>query len=191
MNEDTRWIIKEHERINSISNPEEKQKQMDKLDRKLEERAILLSKQYEINRHSKLDDVEKRGILIQRNTIASIELRGEWERAFTSKLSTKEKKNIYFDSFLWHVFSYEKIICKKNDKARAAFNNIPKECVVAFYENEDEVLLFQNAGQLIDTDFDLEQDIYIADLDFTWTYVVTHEKQQCGPYFYMTKNEIV
>ncbi|MDO0824125.1 DUF4275 family protein [Desulfosporosinus nitroreducens] len=29
-----------------------------------------------------------------------------------------------------------------------------------------------------------EDDIYLVDLDFHWTYVVTHEKEQCGPYFF-------
>jgi hypothetical protein len=46
-------------------------------------------------------------------------------------------------------------------------------------------LYFKNAAELKDTDFDLEDDIYISDINFTWTYVVTHEKEQCGPYFCM------
>ncbi|WP_363319157.1 DUF4275 family protein [Desulfosporosinus sp.] len=33
-------------------------------------------------------------------------------------------------------------------------------------------------------EFDMADDIYLVDLDFHWTYVVTHEKEQCGPYFF-------
>ncbi|WP_429351212.1 DUF4275 family protein [Paenibacillus sp. 4624] len=35
----------------------------------------------------------------------------------------------------------------------------------------------------IKADFDEQQDIYIFDKAFTWTYVHTHESM-CGPYFY-------
>ena len=33
-------------------------------------------------------------------------------------------------------------------------------------------------------DFNKEDDIYIVDKYFTWTYVNTHERDLCGPYFY-------
>ena len=33
-----------------------------------------------------------------------------------------------------------------------------------------------------------EEDIYVVDKEFTWTYVNTHERS-CGPYFSKIKNE--
>ncbi|RPK29564.1 hypothetical protein EDO6_00187 [Paenibacillus xylanexedens] len=51
------------------------------------------------------------------------------------------------------------------------------------YESGGWVLLYENANQVIAADFDSEQDIYIFDRAFTWTYVYTHESM-CGPYFY-------
>ena len=52
--------------------------------------------------------------------------------------------------------------------------------------NSPDVSLYTNAKSVVSTDFDSEQDIYIFDRNFSWTYVHTHESM-CGPYFYKVK----
>jgi hypothetical protein len=52
------------------------------------------------------------------------------------------------------------------------------------YQNiPDIVFEYNNASDIVASDFDYEQDIYLFDKNFTWTYVYTHESM-CGPYFY-------
>lgn len=179
------WLINERERINKITDPIEKQKQL----YKLSQRSNLILSHYKIWRQEVFDYFINRGFKIQRN-FSSQKLKTKWEETFASSLSTNEKKQIYIESFFWHIFSYEKVICKKNQDARKSFNETDKNIVIAFYQDHDDVLYFENATNLKDIDFDTHQDVYIVDVDFTWTYVVTHEKQQCGPYFYMPKNLI-
>ncbi|WP_408605974.1 DUF4275 family protein [Anaerosporobacter mobilis] len=88
-----------------------------------------------------------------------------------------------YESYKWHIFSFEKANALSNSKARHAFNKCKKEKVFAFYQHNDETFYIENAWQLKSTDFDSDDDIYIFDKVNKWTYVHTHESQ-CGPYFY-------
>ena len=110
-------------------------------------------------------------------------LRKQWEDAFTSHLSNTNKKKIYMDQYLWHAFSYEKVTCATNDKAEELFNAQQKKSCYVFYQHSDDVLLIDRASKITASDISLEDDIYIVDKDFTWTYVKTHESY-CGPYFH-------
>ncbi|CAH0344256.1 hypothetical protein BCI9360_00499 [Bacillus sp. CECT 9360] len=116
------------------------------------------------------------------------DLRKQWKQCFTKSISKSVKKNIYFDQFLWHIFSYEIIQCLENEEAIEAFNKEHKKDCYVFYQNIDDVLMLNNAKEIKPHDFISEpqafySDIYIVNKDFTWTYVLTHEKY-CGPYFY-------
>jgi hypothetical protein len=55
------------------------------------------------------------------------------------------------------------------------------------YQNKPEVFLYTGAKDVVSTDFDSEQDIYIFDRGFTWTYIHTHEAD-FGPYFYTVQS---
>jgi len=110
-------------------------------------------------------------------------LRKQWEAAFASHLSDANKKKIYMDQYLWHAFSYEKVTCATNEKAEELFNAQQKKSCYVFYQHSDDVLLIDRAGKITASDISLEDDIYIVDKDFTWTYVKTHESY-CGPYFH-------
>ncbi|OME88975.1 DUF4275 family protein [Paenibacillus sp. FSL F4-0100] len=74
----------------------------------------------------------------------------------------------------------------KAHEARNAFNTENKDELYVMYQNSPSVLLYSNAKAIVAEDFDSQQDIYIFDKNFTWTYVNTHE-DMCGPYFYKVK----
>ncbi|MEK5079982.1 DUF4275 family protein [Solibacillus sp. FSL W7-1436] len=111
-----------------------------------------------------------------------------WENAFAHHLYQEEKERIfligdrYFSGYLWHLFSYKMIPHLSQNKAEEAFNSIKKtECYI-FYEHLPEVFYVEHADSLKVEDLLEEEDLYIVDKNFTWTYVVTHE-ESCGPYF--------
>ncbi|MFX3647854.1 MAG: DUF4275 family protein [Paenibacillus sp.] len=107
----------------------------------------------------------------------------QWDRAFANNIDDVVKESIHYSQYKWHMFSYEQQKCLTHDEARDAFNAEPKDEVYVMYENGGWVLLYENANRIIAADFNSEQDIYIFDRAFTWTYVYTHESM-CGPYFY-------
>ncbi|WP_088547169.1 DUF4275 family protein [Paenibacillus aquistagni] len=72
--------------------------------------------------------------------------------------------------------------CLTNEKARDAFNASNKSEFYVMYQDSPNVLLYKNPNSLVAEDFDTEQDIYIFDRNYTWTYVHTHESM-CGPYY--------
>lgn len=81
------------------------------------------------------------------------------------------------------MFSFELQQCLTHEDAREAFDNSSKDELYVMYEGLPIVFLIKNANNLVSKDFDSQEDIYIFDKNFTWTYVHTHESM-CGPYFY-------
>lgn len=133
-----------------------------------------------------------RKILIDKGIVIT-ELYGEaddifrkWDQTFARKLSDEVKDAIHYDQYKWHMFSYEEKKCLKEDKARRAFDAVPKDEMYGMYQDLTSVFLYENAAQAAAADFESEQDIYLFDRNFTWTYVHTHESM-CGPYFYKLK----
>ena len=116
-------------------------------------------------------------------------LRKKWEDEFVSHLSDEEKKSIYlYDDdgccgYLWHVFSYEKKKCLKKGQADVAFNEELKQSCYVFYQHTDDAFILEHASSLTADDFVNEEDVYVVDKKFDWTYVRTHETGWCGPYF--------
>ena len=116
-------------------------------------------------------------------------LRKKWEDEFVSHLSDEEKKSIYlhdddgFGGYLWHVFSYEKKKCLKEEQADVAFNEVLKQFCYVFYQHTDDAFILENASTLTTDDLVKEEDVYVVDKGFNWTYVKTHETGWCGPYF--------
>lgn len=116
-------------------------------------------------------------------------LRKQWENNFVNHLSDKEKKSIHlYDEdgiccYLWHVFSYERRKYLKEKQADMAFNEQSKQFCYVFYQHSDDAFILENASPLAADDFVNEEDIYIVDKEFNWTYVKTHETGWCGPYY--------
>lgn len=122
-------------------------------------------------------------------------LRTRWDEEFAAHLSHQEKESIFlYDEdglcgFLWHIFSYEKKECLESEKAERTFDVEPKNFCYLFYQHCDHALLIENASALKAADLVDEEDVYIVDKEFTWTFVVTHEKGWYGPYFARKRNE--
>ena len=121
------------------------------------------------------------------------ELRSQWEEVFTKQLSNSQKRKIYFHQHLWHVFSYNKLPCLEGQKARETFDKKKKDVCYIFYQDNEYVLLLENAKGLMAKDIINEingyiNDVYVVDKDFLWTYIHTHE-YFCGPYFYQPDKE--
>lgn len=116
-------------------------------------------------------------------------LRKQWEDNFANHLSLEEKKDIYlynnsgFCGYLWHLFSYEKKDCLQGQEAEKAFNKELKNSCYIFWQHTEYALIVENADILYANDFEDEDDIYVVDKEFHWTYVNTHETGLCGPYF--------
>ena len=93
------------------------------------------------------------------------------------------------DSFLWHLCSYEKVICLEKEAAIKAFERQKKNQCTIFYQFTNEAFLVQNANNLKvkdlpydDWDMD-HSDIYVMDWENNWTFMITHENGWIGPYF--------
>lgn len=110
-------------------------------------------------------------------------IKANWSKLFAATVSADEKRAIGYESYKWHIFSFEKVNALSNTRARNAFNKCKKDKVFAFYQHKHEAFYIENATLLKSTDFDSDDDFYIFDVINKWTYVHTHESQ-CGPYFY-------
>lgn len=116
-------------------------------------------------------------------------LRKQWEESFANHLSNKEKESIYLYEedglcgYLWHLFSYERRKCLKEEQADIAFNKEIKKSCYVFYQHLDDAFILENASFITAEDFVNEEDVYVVDKEFSWTYVKTHETGWCGPYF--------
>lgn len=57
-------------------------------------------------------------------------LRKQWRDHFAIHLSTEEQYSIGMDRFLWHLYSWDKIECLKEEAAKAAFEKKTKQNVI-------------------------------------------------------------
>lgn len=177
-------VLREMGKISEIRDENEKRKAERKIEKMIRRMNKLFRIQEEKKKKDILESIKDREIIISKTSLDTKNLKKKWEYIFTKNITQQEKEKIYLSSYLWHAFSYEKVLAREKREARKAFNEMDKKKVIAFYEKKNEVLLYENAVQLKDTDFDMEDDIYLVDPDFQWTYVVTHEKEACGPYFF-------
>ncbi|CAN7498411.1 DUF4275 family protein [Paenibacillus sp. LjRoot153] len=107
-----------------------------------------------------------------------------WDSSFAKNISDETKNDIHYNQYKWHIFSYKKQECFEKEAARNGFDAMTKNELYVMYQNlPDIVFEYNNANDIVASDFDYEQDIYLFDKNFTWTYVHTHESM-CGPYFY-------
>lgn len=128
-------------------------------------------------------NVTDKGVLISEVLEDSQKIIDSWDRAFAQNISLDVKESIYYNQFKWHIFSYKKQDCLIDYLAREAFDAASKDELYVMYQNSPDVWLYSHANQVVSADFDSEQDIYVFDKNFSWTYVHTHESM-CGPYFY-------
>lgn len=127
-----------------------------------------------------------KGVMIEELFGEAEEIKDLWDSTFAKNVNEEMRESIHYDQFKWHIFSYEKQDCFKESAARKAFDAVSKDELYVMYQNSPYVMQCSHAHKVIAADFDSQQDIYIFDKHFTWTYIHTHESM-CGPYFYHVK----
>lgn len=172
----------EEEKIEQLDDETEKEIRyhlLDDIHEKINDYNIHLS-EYEYTQHRK--HLTSKGINFIPLEKASL-IKAKWSKIFAASASAEEKKNINFNQFRWHLFSFNILQAIKKEDARNHFNKCLKEKVYMFYQHNDEAYIIENAHLLKSTDFDMDTDAFIFDEKEKWTYIHTHE-EQCGPYFY-------
>ena len=121
----------------------------------------------------------------------------QWDKEFDTLVSeeVKENKKNYSDQFKWHLFSFDLLPALTGDKAKAAFDKEEKHELYLFFEYAEQTYIIGNANLLTSKDIDelfeksdLESsDFYFFDPLNSWTYVIPHEEEELGPYFYKAK----
>lgn len=135
-----------------------------------------------------IEQFQRENIKFKDSPYRGIYFRKRWEEAFVSHLKQSEKEKIYLYGdryscgYLWHVFSYERRPYLLQTAASDAFDAVKKSKCYIFYQHSADVLIVEHAASLKAAHFANEEDVYVVDENFTWTYVVTHESY-CGPYF--------
>ena len=135
-----------------------------------------------------IKQLEKSNIKYKEFLYFAPHFRKRWEDAFVHHLSESEKQKIYLYGdryscgYLWHVFSNDRKSHVVDIAANKAFDRKKKSKCYVFHQRLPEVLLIERADALKALHFEQEEDVYIVDEHFTWTYVVTHESD-FGPYY--------
>lgn len=116
--------------------------------------------------------------------------KAKWTKLFAASISKKDRKQVHFEQYKWHLFSFELLDALTEDTARTTFNAQTKDVVYLFRQHTDKAYLVENAHLLKAEDFDHDfiphPDIFLFDPKGKWTYIHTHEPN-CGPYFYKLK----
>ena len=110
--------------------------------------------------------------------------KAKWTKLFAASVPKEKRKEVHFEQFRWHLFSFELLDALTEDDARAAFDAEPKDAVYLFWQHTKKAYLLENAHLLkaedIDHDFIPHPDMYLFSPEGKWTYVHTHESM-CGP----------
>lgn len=126
-------------------------------------------------------------------------IKEKYIQTFFKSISKTNKQKIYFEKFMWHAFSYEKIPHYQGIHAIECLNKIKKNQVYIIFQHSDIILEEKNITynklyNMIMND-EIEWDCYVIDKDFKWTFVMTHEIDLDGPPFglgpYYTDLEII
>ena len=116
----------------------------------------------------------------------------KWISAFGKNVDGKiiKKHVTAYGDFLWHLFTWGEAPCLEGDDARRAFDDLQYTEAIIFYggySNSIEGVSYVGKFSADEIDRNENSDVYIVAKDFSWTYVRTHEKETCGPYFCINK----
>ena len=133
-------------------------------------------------------ELVERGILF--TPVNDRTTKARWTKLFASSIPKEKRKEVHFEQYRWHLFSFELLKALSDDEARAAFDAEPKDSVYLFWQHTDKAYLVENAHLFKAEDFDHDfipfSDFYLFSPKGKWTYIHTHESM-CGPYFYKLK----
>ena len=98
----------------------------------------------------------------------------------------------YSDQFRWHLFSFELLNAVKGEDAGTKFDAAEKDELFLFFDYDDSCYRVTGADKLTVKDImELQEygkfdsaDRYFFDPKRKWCYIMTHETEWCGPYFY-------
>ena len=98
---------------------------------------------------------------------------------FFSQLTEKDKKECYFEHYMWHAFSYKKIECIEGRKAVDELHKRENNEVYLIFEDNDKVIEKKKVtyAELIDmrAKGKIAWDCYVVDKNLKWCFVFTHE----------------
>ena len=106
------------------------------------------------------------------------DIKKKFINTFFSQLTEKDKKECYFDHYMWHAFSYEKIECIEGRKAIEELHKKNNEVYLIFEDNDKVVeKKMVTYKELIDMRVKgkIAWDCYVIDKNFNWCFVLTHE----------------
>lgn len=173
----------EFERISLIKNKKEREEQQKLLDEIISISNELCDRAYNYERKQFLNAMKKRNLEFLQSDITKKQLLEKWISIFAGNIDNGVKERIYMDDYLWHIFSYKIKNSFEETKAVIEFNKRSKEKIYIFYQNTEDIYMINNASNLKYTDLVGEEDIYIVDESFLWTFIITHEAIN-GPYYY-------
>ncbi|MBQ7104153.1 MAG: DUF4275 family protein, partial [Anaerotignum sp.] len=78
----------------------------------------------------------------------------KWTKLFAASVPKEKRKEVHFEQYRWHLFSFELLNAMTDDEARAAFNREPKDSVYLFWQHTDKAYLVENAHLFKAEDFD-------------------------------------
>lgn len=105
---------------------------------------------------------------------------------FFGSLTDEEKTEVYFEQYMWHVYSYKKLNALEGWKAIKEFKKNVENDVYVLFQDNDEVVEMKNItfDELVYNTKNKEiwnyGDCYIVDKNFKWTFIYTHETQYDG-----------
>ncbi len=101
----------------------------------------------------------------------------KWEKKFIAN-----KDAPHLNEYLWHIFSFRLTKSIEGELATKEYLNQRKSTVLIFNEDRDYLIECVNSIPKIEMD-ESSHDIYIAHSNMKWTYVITHEIPDIGPFF--------
>ena len=114
-------------------------------------------------------------------------IKAKWTKLFAASVPKEKRKEVHFEQYRWHLFSFPILKALEDDAARAAFDAEPKDTFYLFWQHTQKAYLVENAHLFKAEDFDHDfipfADFYLFSPEGKWTYIHTHEIM-CGPYFY-------
>ncbi len=116
------------------------------------------------------------GVVFKECPYTSDELKKKWKKAFLSSMTQKEMEECYLDEYLWHAFTYRKIVGYLEGKdALKSFDNKIKDEVFIFWQGEEQVYYLKTNNKLSSKHLRLDRcDVFIVDSNFTWTFLYKH-----------------
>lgn len=106
-------------------------------------------------------------------------IENKWRNRFIGKRTAP-----HLDNYKWHIFSYHDDNRIEGDRAKNEYIKQYPTVIYIFNETLSFGLKCNSMDKLPDIEMrDCSDDIYICHHNMKWTYVITHESPDLGPYF--------